>query len=135
MAPGHNESADKRKSGKTPYGNKALKTTLAQCAKTAAKNKKTFFAQYSRLTSHGCKNRATMAVAHSMAIVIFCVLSGADFHDLGADYYTQFNREKKVNSHIKQLTKLDIELPVEVLFDIYLQASSEACGRLFRPFR
>lgn len=65
-----------------------------------------------------------MAVAHSMAIAIFFVLSGADFHDLGADYYTQFNREKKVNSHIKQLTKLGIELPDKVLFDIYSQASS-----------
>ena len=125
VAPGNNESAGKRKSGKTTYGNKTLKTTLTQCAKTAVRNKKTFFsAQYSRLAPHRGKNRATMAVAHSMAIAIFFVLSGADFHDLGADYYTQFNREKKLNSHIKQLAKLGIDLPDEVLFDIHLQASS-----------
>ena len=125
VAPGNNESAGKRKSGKTTYGNKTLKSTLTQCAKSAAKNKNSFFhAQYNRLASHRGKNRATMAVAHSMAIAIFFVLSGADFHDLGADYYTQFNREKKVNSHIKQLKKLGIELPDKVLFDIYSQASS-----------
>lgn len=125
VAPGNNESAGKRKSGKTTHGNKTLKSTLTQCAKSAVKNKNTFFsAQYSRLASHRGKNRATMAVAHSMAIAIFFVLSGADFHDLGSDYYTQFNREKKVNSHIKQLAKLGIDLPDEVLLDIYTQSVS-----------
>lgn len=96
VAPGNNESAGKRKSGKTTYGNKTLKSTLTQCAKSAVKNKSSFFsAQYNRLVTHRGKNRATMAVAHSMAIAIFFVLSGADFQDLGADHYTQFNREKK----------------------------------------
>jgi len=38
VCPGNNESAGKRKSGKTPPGNKTLKSTLAQCAKSA-KNK------------------------------------------------------------------------------------------------
>ena len=125
VAPGNNESAGKRKSGKTTHGNKTLKSTLTQCAKSAVKNKNTFFsAQYSRLASHRGKNRAAMAVAHSMAIAIFFVLSGADFHDLGSDYYTQFNREKKVNSHIKQLAKSGIDLPDEVLLDIYAQSVS-----------
>ena len=92
VAPGNNESAGKRKSGKTTYGNKTLKSTLTQCAKSAVKNKSSFFsAQYSRLVSHRGKNRATMAVAHSMAIAIFFVLSGSDFRDLGSDYYNQFN--------------------------------------------
>ena len=125
VAPGNNESAGKRKNGKTTFGNKTLKSTLTQCAKSAVKNKNSFFsAQYSRLASHRGKNRATMAVAHSMAIAIFFVLSGADFHDLGTDYYTQFNREKKVNSHIKQLAKLGIDLPDEVLLNIYAQSVS-----------
>lgn len=122
VAPGNNESAGKRKSGKTTYGNKTLKSTLTQCAKSAVRNKKSFFsAQYSRLVTHRGKNRATMAVAHSMAIAIFFVLCGADFHDLGAEYYTQFNREKKVNSHLKQLSKLGIALSDEVLLDIFSQ--------------
>ncbi len=125
VAPGNNESAGKRKSGKTTYGNKTLKTTLTQCAKSAAGSKKSFFsAQYSRLVTHRGKNRATMAVAHSMAIAIYFVLSGADFHDLGADYYTQFNREKKVNSHLKQLSKLGIALSDEALRDIFSQVAT-----------
>ena len=56
-----------------------------------------------------------MAVAHSMAISIYFVLCGVPFKDLGADYYTQFNREKKINSHVKQLSKLGVAIPDDVL--------------------
>ena len=116
VCPGSNESAGKRKSGKTPPGNKTLKSTLAQSAKSAKVNKKSFFcAQYNRLVSHRGKNRATMAVAHSILIAVYFVLSGYEFKDLGADYYMQFNREKKINSHIKQLSKLGVAIPDDVL--------------------
>jgi transposase len=119
LAPGNNESAGKRKSGKTTYGNKTLKSTLAQCAKSAVHNKHTFFsAQYSRLVSHRGKNRATIAVAHSMAIAIYFVLSGNEFKDLGSDYYNQFNREKKINSHFKQLSKLGVNIPDDALREL-----------------
>ena len=50
VAPGNNESAGKRKSGKTRKGNKILTSTLAQVAKSASKNKNSFFhAQYQRI--------------------------------------------------------------------------------------
>lgn len=125
VAPGNNESAGKRKSGKTTYGNKTLKSTLTQCAKSAARNKKSFFsAQYNRLAPHRGKNRATMAVAHSMAIAVYFVLSGSEFRDLGADFYTQFNRVKKANSHIKQLAKLGVSFPDEVLLAIHDQLTT-----------
>ena len=124
VAPGNNESAGKRKSGKTTHGNKTLKSTLTQCAKSAVKNKRSFFsAQYSRLVSHRGKNRATMAVAHSMAIAIYFVLSGHEFKDLGSDFYTQFNREKKIHSHFKQLQKLGVNIPDETLREL-IQLSS-----------
>ena len=37
LSPGHKESAGKQKNGRTTRGNKTLKTTLVQCAKTASK--------------------------------------------------------------------------------------------------
>ena len=40
VCPGNNESAGKRKSGKTPPGNKTLKSTLVQCAQAAKKKEK-----------------------------------------------------------------------------------------------
>jgi len=56
-----------------------------------------------------------MAVAHSILIAIYFVLSGYQFHDLGADYYNQFNREKKITSHVKQLSKLGVVIPDSIL--------------------
>jgi len=44
ICPGNNESAGKRKSGKTNYANKTLKSTLAQCAQSVKKNRIASFA-------------------------------------------------------------------------------------------
>lgn len=41
------------------------------------------------------KEKAIVAVAHSMLIAIYYVPSGSSFLDLGADYYNQFGTEKK----------------------------------------
>lgn len=107
LSPGDNESAGKRKSGRTRKGNKILKKTLVQCATSAVKNRDTFFyAQYQRLVVRKGGKKAAVAVAHSMLIAIYHVLLGCEYRDLGADYYTQFNKEKKIQSHLKQLKKL-----------------------------
>jgi transposase len=107
LVPGNNESAGKRKNAKSRKGNKHLKKTLTQCATSAVKNKNSFFhAQHQRLVVRKGSNKATIAVAHTMLIAIYHVLSGAVFNDLGADYYTQFNKDKKIQSHLKQLKKL-----------------------------
>ena len=84
-----------------------MEQLLIKCATSAVKNKKSFFhAQHQRLIVRKGSNKATIAVAHSMLIAIYYVLSGNEFNDLGADYYTHFNKEKKIQSHLKQLTKL-----------------------------
>lgn len=110
VAPGNNESAGKQKRGKSRKGNKTLKKTLTQCAGNARKNQKTFYhAQYQRLVVRLGKNKAKGAVAHSLLIAVYHVLSGKPFRDLGPDYYAQFNKEKKIQSHLKQLKKLGWE--------------------------
>jgi len=112
ICPGDNESAGKRKSGKTRKGNKTLKKTLVQSATSAIKNKDSFFsAQYQRLVVRMGGKKAIVAVAHSILIAIYHVLSGNVYRDLGAEYYTQFNKEKKIQSHLKQLKKLGWEPP------------------------
>jgi len=110
--PRNNESAGKRKNGNTRSANKALKSALIQCSWAAIRHTDSFFyAQYQRLVVRRGKKKAIVAVAHSMLIAIYHVLSGQPFKDLGADYYTQFNREKKVNSYLRQLKKLGWEPP------------------------
>lgn len=107
VAPDNNESAGKRKSSKSRKGNKHLKKTLTQSAISAIKNKNCFFhAQHQRLVFRKGSNKATIAVAPTMLIAIYHVLSGSGFKDLGAEYYTQFNKDKIIKSHLKQLQKL-----------------------------
>lgn len=115
ISPGNNESAGKRKSGRTTSGNKALKSTIVQCAVVAAKDKNSYFhAQYQRLVVRRGKNRAIVAVAHSMLIAIYHVLSGRTFHDLGAGYYNTFNTQKKINAYLNKLKNLGWEPPAGI---------------------
>lgn len=113
LAPGNNESAKKRKSGKSRKGNPTLKTTLIQSAKTAKSTKGSFFkAQFERIAVRRGKNRAVVAVAHSMIIAIYHMLKyDVSFVDLGEDYYNQFNTEKKINHYLKKLQNLGWQLP------------------------
>jgi transposase len=117
VCPGNNESAGKRKSGKTTKGNKTLKTTIIQCAQSAIKKKDSFFrAQYDRLVVRRGHNKAKVAVAHSMIIAIWHILKyGKPFKDLGSDYYNHRNTEKKMDFHMKKLIELGWKPPVPVL--------------------
>lgn len=116
LCPGDNESAKKRKSGKTRKGNALLRTTLITCAHSAVKNKKSYFyAQFMRISAHRGKKRAYVAVAHSMLIAIYHILRhGVEYKDLGAEYYNQFNKERKINAYLKKLKALGWETPVVV---------------------
>lgn len=116
LCPGNNESAGKRKSGKTNKGNKNLKSTLIQCAKAAKNNKDSFFyAQYQRLVVRRGANRATVAIAHSMLIAIYHMFkNGIGFRDLGNDYYTKHNTQAKAMYYVRKLKELGDPLSVLV---------------------
>ncbi len=113
LCPGNNESAGKRKSGKTRKGNALLRSTLVICAHSAVKNKNSYFsAQFQRISAHRGKKRAYVAVAHSILIAIYHILKdGVSFHDLGSDYYNQFNKERKINAYLKKLKALGWQAP------------------------
>ena len=114
LCPGNNESAGKRKSGKIRKGNTLLRSTLVTCAHAATRNKKSYFyAQFMRISAHRGKKRAYVAVAHSMLVAIYHILKdGVVFKDLGADYYSQFNKERKINAYLKKLKALGWKAPV-----------------------
>lgn len=108
LCPGNNESAHKRKSGKTRKGNALLRETLIVCVHTAVKNKTSYsYAQFARISGHRGKKRTYVAVPHSMLVAIYHILKdGVVFKDLGADYYNQFNNERKINAYLKKLKAL-----------------------------
>ncbi len=95
-------------------GNVLLRTTLITCAHAAVKNKKSYFyAQFMRINSHRGPKRAYVAVAHSMLIAIYHILKdGVVFKDLGAEYYNQYNKERKINAYLKKLKALGWKAPV-----------------------
>jgi transposase len=75
-APGNDESAGKQRLGKTRKGNRALQTGLTQLAHAAALTKGTYVsALYHRLAARRGKKRAIMAVAHSIVVSAFYMLS------------------------------------------------------------
>lgn len=74
VAPGNNESAGKRKDGRTRTGNVALKTLLVECAWAAVRTKGFLHDKYYQLRARRGAQRAIMAIAHKLAIAIFHVL-------------------------------------------------------------
>src|SRR5204863_715397 len=69
MCPGNNESAGKRKSGKTTKGNRWLKRILVQAAWAASRAKGTYLqAQYRRLAKRRGRKKALVAVGHTLLV-------------------------------------------------------------------
>jgi len=75
LAPGNNESAGKRLSGKTRRGNKALGAALNQAAHAAAHMNNTYLsAQYHRLAGRRGQKKAIVAVAHSILVICYHII-------------------------------------------------------------
>ena len=119
ICPGNNESAGKRRNGRTRKGNKILKSTLVECAQSAIRKKDSFlYAQYQRISMRKGKKRAIVAVAHTMLIAIYHMINeNKEYKDLGSDFYNKFNKEKKANAYIKKLKELgyNVQLDAQVI--------------------
>lgn len=90
VAPANHESAGKRRPAGTRQGGAWLKRALVEAAKSAGHSKGSYLsAQYRQITARRGPNRATVAVAHSILVAAWHMLStGQTYEDLGADYLT-----------------------------------------------
>ena len=88
LCPGNNESAGKRRSGRTRRGNTTLREVLIECAQGAARTRNCQFRGYHKgLTVRRGYCKASVATAHKMLRVIYSVLkSGVPYHDPETDY-------------------------------------------------
>jgi transposase len=78
LCPGNNESAGKRRSGKTTKGSQWLRTALVQVAWAASHTKDTIFsACYQRWVKRMGKKKALVALAHKILVVIWHLLKKA----------------------------------------------------------
>jgi len=107
VCPGNNESAGKKKSGKTQKGNSFLKGTLTEAAWAASKTKKTSYnAFYHNLVRRKGKKKTLVALAHRMLIDIYFVLkTGEAYQDLGAEAIHERTSRRKERSMIRSLEK------------------------------
>ncbi|HEY0346125.1 MAG TPA: IS110 family transposase [Solirubrobacteraceae bacterium] len=108
QCPGNDQSAGKRRSGKTRDGSKWLDFALEEAAMAAIRVKANYpAAQYQRLKPRRGHKRALGAVKHSMISAIWQMLStGETYRDLGADYFTQRDPERQTKRLVKQLERL-----------------------------
>lgn len=85
MCPGNNESAGKRKRGRTRKGNRNLKVALVQAAWAATHTKNTYLStQYRRLAKRLGRKKALVAVGHSILVIIYHLLANrASYEELG----------------------------------------------------
>lgn len=115
IAPGNNESAGKRKSGKTPKGNRKLYSCLVEAGRSAAKSKDSYLsAQYHRIAKRRGGNRAAVAVGHSILVIIYHILKdGTSYQDLGPDYFEKRRETANVNRAIRQLEKFGYKVEIE----------------------
>jgi len=110
VAPGNNESAGKKKRSKTRYGNPALRKILIQAAHGAIHTKKSFYrSKYNKLAFRmGSKNKAKVAIANRLARVVYKILAGSQYKDLG--YMRGDPKEEKIKRLFTQLRALGVEI-------------------------
>ena len=115
VAPGNNESAGKRRSGKTRNGNKPLGVALNQAAHAAAQTKNTYLsAQYHRLAGRRGKKKAIVAVAHSILVIAYHLIQRQEpYRELGGDYFDKRRPEATANRLVKRLEKLGYQVVIQ----------------------
>ncbi len=108
QCPGNDQSAGKRRSGRTRKGSKWLNEALKDAAMAAIRTNDSYLqAQYQRLRPRVGHGRALGAVKHSIICACWHMLTtGELYHDLGGDYYRRRDPERQTRRLVAQLEAL-----------------------------
>ena len=115
MCPGNNESAGKRKSGKTGKGDVWLRTALTEAAQAASHTKDTYLAsQYQHLAARRGKKKAIVAVAHSILCIVWHLLDhDCEYVDLGSRYLEERDRQQIQRRLVRRLEDFGYTVKLE----------------------
>jgi transposase len=115
VAPGNNESAGKRRSGKTTQGNKVLGAALNQAAHAAAGTKDTYLsAQYRRLAARRGKKKAIVALEHTILVIAYHLIQRKEpYRELGGNYFDKRRPEVTANRLVKRLEQLGYSVSLQ----------------------
>lgn len=106
LCPGNNESAGKRRSGRSPVKKHHLKTVMVEVAWAAVKTKGTYYRdKYWRLRYRLGPKKAIVAVAHRIIKALYFIIKkGQRYKELG-DGYLDRNKEKNRLARIRKEAK------------------------------
>jgi len=110
------QSGATRRRGAAGKGNPYLKGVLGEAAAAAAKTNTFLGERYRRLVKRRGKLKALVAVARSILVIVWHLLSDptARFYDLGSDYHThRIDTTRKIRNHISGLTALGFRVTLE----------------------
>ncbi len=110
------QSGPVTRGGKTGKGNPYLKGALGEAAAAAAKTDTFLGERYRRIVKRRGKLKALVAVARSILVIIWQLLSdpAARFFDLGSDYHaSRISIERRLRNHIAQLSAMGFRVTVE----------------------
>jgi transposase len=115
MCPGNDESAGRRRSGKTPKGSPWLKRALVQAAWAASHTKHTYLsAFYRRLAARRGRKRALVGLGHAiLGIMYHMQRTGADYADLGGDYFERRDTDRLTRRLVRRLESLGLKVTLE----------------------
>jgi transposase len=115
MCPGNNESAGKRRSGRTRKGSPTLRRTLAEAGQAAGHTKNSYLgAVYRRIAARRGKKRAAIAVGRRILEIAYYILrDGVAYEELGANFYDERTKDAVVRNAVKRLERLGYKVTVE----------------------
>ncbi len=115
MCPGNDESAGKRRSGKTRKGSPWLRAALTEAAQAAARTKDTYLAaQFRRLAARRGKKKAIVAVGHSILVSAYHLLThGVTYADLGGSYFDEREARATERRLVRRLEGLGYRVRLE----------------------
>jgi len=117
MCPGNNESAGKRRSGRTRKGSPWLRHCLVEAAHGAAHTKNKYLSsQYHRIGAQRGRKKAQVAVGHSILVIAYHLLTRKQpYSDLGANYFDERDRQAVTKRCVNRLQKLGFKVNLEKL--------------------
>jgi transposase len=115
MCPGNHQSAGKRATGRTRKGNLWLRGILIEAAHAAGRTRNTYLAaHYHRLAARRGKNKAAVAVGHTLLVIIYHLLRTPDiYHELGGSYFDQHQRPSVQRRLVRRLEALGYSVHLE----------------------
>jgi len=116
LCPGTHESAGKRGEARTGKANPFLRCALVEAAKAVGRSKKQTYllAQSRRLGARRGRNKATVAVAHSILVIAYSILrDGKSYEDLGFTYFDERERERLIRRSVQRLEALNLKVTIE----------------------